>query len=68
MISVCHFCLDDLRDQFDQFPYRIPTAPNRNQKIESPEEAGIQYLIMDLDPSKELEALEMFADEIIKKS
>jgi hypothetical protein len=32
------------------------------------ESLGIQYLIIDLDPSKELEALEMFADEIIKKS
>jgi len=32
------------------------------------EEAGIQYFIIDLDPSKELEALEMFANEIIKKS
>ena len=32
------------------------------------EEAGIQYLIVDLDPSKELEALNVFAKEIIKKS
>jgi alkanesulfonate monooxygenase SsuD/methylene tetrahydromethanopterin reductase-like flavin-dependent oxidoreductase (luciferase family) len=32
------------------------------------EEAGIQYLIVDLDPSKELEALNRFAKEIIKKS
>jgi alkanesulfonate monooxygenase SsuD/methylene tetrahydromethanopterin reductase-like flavin-dependent oxidoreductase (luciferase family) len=32
------------------------------------EDAGIQYLIVDLDPSKELEALDIFAKEIIKKS
>jgi F420-dependent oxidoreductase-like protein len=32
------------------------------------EEAGIQYLIVDLDPSKELEALDNFANEIIRKS
>jgi alkanesulfonate monooxygenase SsuD/methylene tetrahydromethanopterin reductase-like flavin-dependent oxidoreductase (luciferase family) len=38
------------------------------RQIELLQEAGIQYLIVDLDPSKELEALEMFANEIIKKS
>ena len=38
------------------------------RQIELLEEAGIQYLIIDLDPSKELEALEMFANEIMKKS
>lgn len=32
------------------------------------EAAGIQYLIVDLDPSKELEALHNFANEIIRKS
>jgi F420-dependent oxidoreductase-like protein len=32
------------------------------------QEAGIQYLIVDLDPSKELEALDNFANEIIRKS
>ena len=31
------------------------------------EEAGIEYLIVDLDPSKEPEALNNFAKEIIKK-
>ena len=31
------------------------------------EEVGIQYLIVDLDPSRELEALEIFANNIIKK-
>jgi hypothetical protein len=32
------------------------------------EAAGIQYIIMDLDPSNELEALDNFANEIIRKS
>src|SRR5437763_1897484 len=32
------------------------------------EEAGIQYLIVDLDPSRELEALDIFAHKIIIKS
>ena len=32
------------------------------------EEAGVQYLIVDLDPSKELQALDNFANEIIRKS
>jgi F420-dependent oxidoreductase-like protein len=30
-------------------------------------DAGIQYLIVDLEPQREIEALEVFADEIIKK-
>jgi|SRR5437016_12113250 len=38
------------------------------RQIELLEETGIQYFIMDLDPSKELEALDIFAKEIIKKS
>lgn len=32
------------------------------------EAAGIQYIIMDLDPSNELEALDNFVNEIIRKS
>lgn len=35
---------------------------------ESLEDAGIQYLIVDLDPSREVEALDIFANHIIKKS
>jgi F420-dependent oxidoreductase-like protein len=31
------------------------------------EQANIQYLIVDLDPSRELEALDVFANKIIKK-
>ena len=37
-------------------------------QIEILEDAGIQYLIVDLDPTRELEALEIFAQDIIKKS
>ena len=37
-------------------------------QIELLEDAGIQYLIVDLDPTRELEALEIFAHNIIKKS
>ena len=29
---------------------------------------GIQYLIVDLEPQREIEAIEVFADEIIKRS
>jgi alkanesulfonate monooxygenase SsuD/methylene tetrahydromethanopterin reductase-like flavin-dependent oxidoreductase (luciferase family) len=32
------------------------------------EDAGIQYLIVDLEPQREIEALEIFADEVIKRS
>ena len=37
------------------------------KQIELLEEAGIQYFIADLEPDKEPEALEIFADSIIKK-
>jgi alkanesulfonate monooxygenase SsuD/methylene tetrahydromethanopterin reductase-like flavin-dependent oxidoreductase (luciferase family) len=37
------------------------------RQIELLEEVGIQYLIVDLDPSRELEELEIFAHNIIKK-
>jgi F420-dependent oxidoreductase-like protein len=37
------------------------------RQIELLEQAGIQYLIVDLDPSRELEALDVFANKIIKK-
>jgi hypothetical protein len=35
-------------------------------RIEILKEAGIEYLIVNLDPSRELEALDIFADNIIK--
>jgi hypothetical protein len=38
------------------------------KKKESLQDAGIQYLIVDLAPSRELEALDIFANEIIRKS
>ena len=37
------------------------------RQIELLEEVGIQYLIVDLEPSRELEALDVFANKIIKK-
>jgi alkanesulfonate monooxygenase SsuD/methylene tetrahydromethanopterin reductase-like flavin-dependent oxidoreductase (luciferase family) len=37
------------------------------KQIELLEEVGIQYLIIDLEPNRELEALEIFGDSIIKK-
>jgi F420-dependent oxidoreductase-like protein len=37
------------------------------KQIELLEEAGIQYLIVDLEPYRELEALQIFADSVIKK-
>lgn len=36
------------------------------REIESLEKAGIEYFIADLDPSRELEQLELFADKIMK--
>jgi len=37
------------------------------RQIELFEQADIQYLIVDLDPTQELEALNVFANKIIKK-
>jgi hypothetical protein len=37
------------------------------KQIELLEEVGIQYLIVDLEPYRELEALEIFGNSIIKK-
>lgn len=37
------------------------------KQIELLEEVGVQYLIVDLEPYRELEALEIFGDSIIKK-
>ena len=54
-------------DQVDEFAIYGSPEDVLKQK-ESLEDAGIQYLIVDLDPSKELEALDIFASEIIKKS
>ena len=37
------------------------------KQIELLEEVGIQYLIVDLEPNRELEALEIFGNRIVKK-
>src|SRR5215207_10001240 len=37
------------------------------KQIELLEDVGIQYLIVDLEPYRELEALEIFADSVMKK-
>jgi F420-dependent oxidoreductase-like protein len=37
------------------------------KQIELLEQVGIQYLIVDLEPSRELEALDVFANKIMKK-
>lgn len=38
------------------------------KQIELLEEVRIQYLIVDLEPNRDLEALEIFGDSIIKKT
>ena len=38
------------------------------KQIKEFEDVGIQYLIADLEPQREIEAVEVFADEIIKRS
>ena len=45
--------------------YGTPEDVSRQIKIL--EEVGIQYLIVNIDPSRELEALEIFVNNIIKK-
>ena len=43
------------------------TREDVTRQIELLEEAGIQYLIVHLEPSRELEALDTFVNNIIKK-
>jgi F420-dependent oxidoreductase-like protein len=54
-------------EQINEFAiYGTPEDVLRQK--ESLEDAGIQYLIVDLDPSREVEALDVFANHIIKRS
>ena len=43
------------------------TSEDVSRQIEMLEEVGIQYLIVDLEPSRELEVLDTFANKIINK-
>jgi hypothetical protein len=38
-----------------------------SRQLDLLEEAGVQYLIVHLEPSRELEALDAFVDNVIKK-
>jgi F420-dependent oxidoreductase-like protein len=54
-------------EQINEFAiYGTPEDVLRQK--ESLEDAGIQYLIVNLDPSREVEALDIFANNIIKRS
>ena len=54
-------------EQINEFAiYGTPEDVLRQK--ESFEDAGIQHLIVDLDPSREIEALDIFANNIIKRS
>lgn len=44
------------------------TSDDVLKQIKEFEDVGIQYLIVDLEPQREIEAVEVFADEIIKRS
>ena len=53
-------------EQINEFAiYGTPEDVSR--QIELIEQVGIQYLIVDLEPSRELEALDIFANKVIKK-
>jgi alkanesulfonate monooxygenase SsuD/methylene tetrahydromethanopterin reductase-like flavin-dependent oxidoreductase (luciferase family) len=43
------------------------TPEDVSRQIEILEQVGIQYLIVDLEPYRELEALDIFANKIINK-
>jgi F420-dependent oxidoreductase-like protein len=55
------------KDQIKEFVI-YGTPEDVLKQIELLEDVGIQYFIADLEPDKELEALERFADSIIKKN
>jgi alkanesulfonate monooxygenase SsuD/methylene tetrahydromethanopterin reductase-like flavin-dependent oxidoreductase (luciferase family) len=53
-------------EQINEFAiYGTPEDVLRQIKLF--EEAGIEYLIVDLDPSRELEALDMFKEKVIRE-
>jgi alkanesulfonate monooxygenase SsuD/methylene tetrahydromethanopterin reductase-like flavin-dependent oxidoreductase (luciferase family) len=53
-------------EQINEFViYGTPEDVSRH--IELLEQVGIQYLIVDLEPSRELQALDTFANKVIKK-
>ncbi|MDQ6866794.1 MAG: LLM class F420-dependent oxidoreductase, partial [Thermoproteota archaeon] len=54
-------------EQINEFAIYGTSEDVLRQK-ESLEDVGIQYLIVDLEPSREVEALDIFANNIIKKS
>jgi alkanesulfonate monooxygenase SsuD/methylene tetrahydromethanopterin reductase-like flavin-dependent oxidoreductase (luciferase family) len=43
------------------------TPENVSKQIETFEQVGIQYLIVDLEPYRELEALDTFANKVINR-
>jgi hypothetical protein len=43
------------------------TPEDVSRQIEILEQVGIQYLIVDLEPYRELEALDIFANKVINK-
>jgi alkanesulfonate monooxygenase SsuD/methylene tetrahydromethanopterin reductase-like flavin-dependent oxidoreductase (luciferase family) len=45
--------------------YGTPEEVRRH--IEAFRDAGVEYLIVNLEPDRELEALELFANELVKK-
>jgi F420-dependent oxidoreductase-like protein len=53
-------------DQFREFVI-YGTPEEVLKQIELLEDVGMQYLIVDLEPYRELEALEIFADSVMKK-
>jgi F420-dependent oxidoreductase-like protein len=48
--------------------YAIYGTPERVRRhVEAFRDAGVEYLIVNLEPDRELEALELFANEVVKK-
>lgn len=48
--------------------YAVYGAPEEVRKqIEAFRDVGIEYLIVNLEPDRELQALDLFASEVVKK-
>jgi alkanesulfonate monooxygenase SsuD/methylene tetrahydromethanopterin reductase-like flavin-dependent oxidoreductase (luciferase family) len=43
------------------------TPEEVRRQVEAFRDAGVEYLIVNLEPDKELRALELFANEVVKK-
>jgi F420-dependent oxidoreductase-like protein len=56
------------RQEYVRLEYAIYGTPEEvRRQVEAFRDVGVEYLIVNLEPDRELQALELFADEVVKK-